>query len=107
MQPWKVSIGLTVTALGVAVVFGLPELSYLEPHWKVLLRDYWLTVTLYGGLAVASFAFSIYAGCSIMWDLADLGRKVDLAERSIRRGEGGDPELAEALHNQSKGKFLD
>ena len=42
-----------------------------------------------------------------LWDLADLGRKVDLVERSIRRGEGGDPELAEALHNQSKGKFLD
>ena len=106
MQPWKVSIGLTVTALGVAVVFGLPELSYLEPHWKVLLRDYWLTITLYGGLAVASFAFSIYAAARSL-GLADLGRKVDLAERSIRRGEGGDSELAEALHNQSKGKFLD
>ena len=106
MQPWKVSIGLTVTALGVAVIFGLPELSYLEPHWKVLLRDYWLTVTLYGGLAVVSFAFSIYAAARSL-GLADLGRKVDLAERSIRRGEGGDPELAETLHNQSKGKFLD
>ena len=106
MQPWKVSIGLTVTALGVAVIFGLPELSYLEPHWKVLLRDYWLTITLYGGLAVVSFAFSIYAGARSV-GLADLGRKVDLVERSIRRGEGGDPELAETLHNQSKGKFLD
>ena len=38
MQPWKVSIGLTVTASGVAAIFGLPELSYLKPHWKVLLR---------------------------------------------------------------------
>ena len=88
MQPWKVSIGLTVTASGVVAIFGLPELSYLKPHWKVLLRDYGLTITLYGGLA-------------------DLGRKVDLVERSIRRREGGDPELAEALHNQSKGKFPD
>ena len=106
MQPWKVSIGLTITALGVALIFGLPELAYLKPHWKVLIRDYWLTITLYGGLAVVSLAFSIYAAARSL-GLADLGRKVDLVERSIRRGEGGDPELAEALHNQSKGKFLD
>ena len=106
MQPWKVSIGLTVTALGVALIFGLPELAYLEPHWKVLLRDYWLPVSLYGGLAVAWFAFSIYAAARSL-GLADLGRKVDLVERSIRRGEGGDSELAEALQNQSKGKYLD
>ena len=106
MQPWKVSIGLTVTALGVATILGLPELSYYRPHWNVLLRDYWLPVSLYGGLAVASFAFSIYAAARSL-GLADLGRKVDLAERSIRRGEGGDSELAEALQNQSKGKYLD
>ena len=106
MQPWKVSIGLTVTALGLAVIFGLPELTYLKPHWNVLLRDYWMSVSLYGGLAVVSFAFSIYALARSL-GLADLGRKVDLVERSIRRGEGGDSELAEALHNQSKGKFLD
>ena len=106
MQPWKVSIGLTVTALGVAAIFGLPELIYLKPHWKVLLRDYWWPITLYGGLAVVSLAFSIYASARSL-GLADLGRKVDLVERSIRRGEGGDSELAEALHNQSKGKFLD
>ena len=106
MQPWKVSIGLTVTASGVVAIFGLPELAYLKPHWKVLLRDYGLTIALYGGLAVVSFAFSIYAGARSV-GLADLGRKVDLVERSIRRREGGDPELAEALHNQSKGKFPD
>ena len=106
MHPWKVSVGLTVTTLGLAALLGLPELIYLKPHWRVLLRDYWLTITLYGGLAVVSFAFSIYAAARSL-GLADLGRKVDLVERSIRRGEGGDPELAEALHNQSKGKFLD
>ena len=106
MQPWKVSIGLTVTALGVATLFGLPELSYYRPHWNVLLRDYWLPVSLYGGLAVASFAFSIYAAARSL-GLADLGRKVDLVERSIRRGEGGDSELAEALKNQAKGTYQD
>ena len=53
-----------------------------------------------------SYAFSIYALARSI-GLADLGRKVDLVERSIRRGEGGDTELAEALRSQEKGDFQD
>ena len=37
--------------------------------------------------------------------LADLGRKVDLVERSIRRGAGGDPELAGQMQHQDRGEF--
>ena len=36
MRPWHVSIGLTVTALGVVAIFGLPELAFYKPHWSVL-----------------------------------------------------------------------
>ena len=104
MHPWKVSVGLTVTTLGVASLLGLPELSWLRPHWRVFLRDYSLSVALYGGVAIVTFAFSIYALARSI-GLADLGRKVDLVERSIRRGEGGDTELAEALRSQEKGEF--
>ncbi len=35
--------------------------------------------------------------------LADLGRRVDLVERSVRRGEG-DPELAEAVRRDAEGE---
>ena len=38
--------------------------------------------------------------------LADLGRKVDLVERSIRRGDG-DPELADQMQHQDRGEFQD
>ena len=106
MHPWKVSIGLTVTVLGLAAIVGLPELRFIRPYWTVFLRDYGLSVALYGGVAITTFAFSIYALARSL-GLADLGRKVDLAERSIRRGEGGDPELAEALRSQEKGEFPD
>ena len=107
MRPWHVSIGLTVTALGVAVaIFGLPELAFYKPHWSVLFRRGGLPIAVYGGIAVASFAFSIYAAARSL-GLADLGRKVDLVERTIRRGEGGDSELAEALQNQAKGNYQD
>ena len=36
--------------------------------------------------------------------LADLGRRVDLAERSVRRGEG-DPELTDALRRDAEGDW--
>ena len=106
MQPWKVSVGLTVTVLGLAAILGGAELSFIRPYWTVFLRDYALTVCLYGGIAIITFAFSIYALARSI-GLADLGRKVDLVERSIRRGEGGDTELAEALRSQEKGDFQD
>ena len=67
MNPWKVSVGLTVTTLGVVALLGLPELSWLRPHWRVLVRDYSLSVALYGGIAVASYAFSIYAPGPFHW----------------------------------------
>ena len=104
MQPWKISIGLTATFLGAAGIFGLTELRYLKPYWRVLLSDYWWPMTLYGGLAVVSFAFSIYSAARSL-GLSDLGRKVDLVERSIRRGEGGESDLTSSLRGQEKGQY--
>ena len=106
MHPWKVSVGITVTVLGLAAILGGAELSFIRPYWAVFLRDYAMTVIVYLGVAIVTFAFSIYALARSL-GLADLGRKVDLVERSIRRGEGGDPELAEALRSQEKGEFPD
>ena len=83
MRPWHVSIGLTVTALGVVAIFGLPELAFYKPHWSVLFRRGGLPIAVYGGIAVVSFAFSIYATARLL-GLADLGRKVDLVERTGR-----------------------
>ena len=37
--------------------------------------------------------------------LADSGVKVELMERSIRRGEGGQSELAEKLAQEERGQF--
>ena len=49
MRPWHVSIGLTVTALGVVAIFGLPELAFYKPHWSVLFRRGGLPIAVYGG----------------------------------------------------------
>ena len=51
-----------------------------------------------GAIAAAIYAAARAAG------LADLGRRVDLVKRSVRRGEG-DPELAEALRRDAEGEW--
>ena len=104
MQPITVALGLTVTLLALAALLAGPSFAFLVPHTRVLVFEYWPAFTAYGGLAVVSFVVALYATARAA-GLADLGRKVDLVERSIRRGAGGDPELAGQMRQQERGDF--
>ena len=104
MQPIHVALGLTATVLALIALVGGEQVAYLLPHSRVLAALYWPQLAAYGGLAVAGFVFLLYAAARAM-GLADLGRKVDLVERSIRRGAGGDPELAQQMRQQERGDF--
>ena len=104
MQPITVALGLTVTLLALAALLAGPSFAFLAPHTRVLVFEYWPALAAYGGLAVVSFVVALYATARAA-GLADLGRKVDLVERSIRRGAGGDPELAGQMRQQERGDF--
>ena len=101
MQPWKISAGLTAALAGSTVLLAGPRLGYLAPFWPVILADHGVTVVLHMGLACTAVAAAIY-GVARSAGLADLGRRVDLVERSVRRGEG-DPELSDALRRDAEG----
>ena len=103
MQAWRVSVGLTVSVTGVALLFVGARLDYLGPYWRVILAEYGVSVALHGGVALVTVA-AIFYGAARAVGLADLGRKVDLVERSIRRGEG-DQDLAEALQRDAEGQW--
>ena len=103
MQPWRISAGLTAALAGAAVLAGGPRLEYLASFWRLILADYGFALALHLGLVLAGVAASLY-GLARAAGLADLGRRVDLVERSIRRGEG-DPELAEALRRDAEGEW--
>ena len=60
-------------------------------------------LALHLALALAAVAAAIYAVARAA-GLADLGRRVDLAERSVRRGEG-DPGLTDALRRDAEGDW--
>ena len=104
MQPWKIRIGLTAVILALTLMVAGDHFAYLKPHLRIILTDYWIPLAWYSGLAVISLAMAIYAAARAL-GLADMGRKVDLMERSIRRGEGGQTDLAAKLDNEDRGEF--
>ena len=103
MQPWKISAGLTAALAGSAVLLAGSRLEYLVPFWPLSLSDYGVFIALHLGLALTAALAAIY-GVARAAGLADLGRRVDLVERSVRRGEG-DPELARALKRDTEGDW--
>ena len=103
MQPWKISAGLTAAIVGSAVLLGGSRLEYLSPFWPLILEDHGLRLALHLTLATAAVAAAIYAVARSA-GLADLGRRLGLAERSVRRGEG-DPGLTDALRQDDTGEW--
>ncbi len=103
MQPWKISVGLSAALAGSVVLLAGSRLEYLAPFWRMILADHGASLVMHLGLALAAVAAAIYA-IARGAGLADLGRRVDLAERSVRRGEG-DPALADALRRDAEGEW--
>ena len=105
MQPWKISVGFTVIIIAVAGLVGGENFAFIEPHFQIIATDYWIVLAWYGGAAIVSVMAVIYASARAL-GLADLGLKVDLMERSIRRGGGrGHTELADKLGQEERGQF--
>ena len=103
MQPWRISAGLTAAIAGAAVLLGAERLDYLRPYQSALLVEDGLTIGGHLGLGLAAVAAAIYAAARA-GGLADLGRRVDLAERSVRQG-GGDAGLADTLRRDADGTW--
>ena len=104
MRPWRVAVGLTMTA-GALAVWGLwLELAYLRPYWPVLLADYGWYIAAHGSLGLVTLGAGVYIAARSM-SLGAVGHKVDVVERAIRRGAGQDPELAEALARDEAGDY--
>ncbi|MDE0475061.1 MAG: hypothetical protein OXI50_10905 [Gammaproteobacteria bacterium] len=103
MQPWKISAGLTAAIAGSAFLLGGSRLDYLAPLWPLILARHGVPAGLHAAFAVMTVAAGIY-GVGRATGLADLGSRVDLAERSARRGEG-DRDLADALRRDAEGDW--
>lgn len=105
MQPWKVSLGLTIAVLASLALLATTRFDYLQPFRVVIITEYWWPILLYGGSAVLVIVITL-AGILRTLGLYDLGRKTGFVERSLRRGDG-DPDLARRLADEAEGRYPD
>ncbi len=105
MKPIFFGIGVTAALGGLAVLLVGPRLDFLSPWWGTIARAYGLTLALHAGALLLTSIVVFYALARVL-GLADLGRRVDLVERGIRRGSG-DRDLQHALDRSDEGLYLD
>ena len=105
MKPIFFGVGITAALGGLAVLLVGLRLDFLAPWWGTLLRTYGLTLGLHAAAALITSIVVFYALARRV-GLADLGRRVDLVERGIRRGSG-DRDLQHALERNDHGLYPD
>ena len=105
MKPIFFGIGITAVLGGLAVLLLGSQLDFLSPWWGAILRAYWLTISLHAAAALLTSIVVFYALARVA-GLADLGRRLDLVERGIRRGSG-DRDLRRALERSDEGVYPD
>ena len=86
-------VGLTASAGALGVWALAVEAAYLHPFWRVVAADYGWYVAGYGGTALVAFGTGAYLAARVI-GLGAVGRKVDVVERAIRRGDGSKQALA-------------
>lgn len=105
MLPWKVAVGLAL-ALGALLAAALMRrFEFLAPYSGYIAAEYWLAIVVHFGAAVAAIGLSAGALARSL-GLVDVGRKVDVVERSIRRGDSS-PELGRLLREEAEGTFTE
>lgn len=105
MHTWRISFGVTLSLAAIVAFYALSRFDFLGPYVRFIAQEYWLPITLYS--AIAAFTFmTLLAALLRRLGLHDVGRKVDLVERSLRRGEG-DPDLARRLADEEQGDFAE
>ena len=104
MRPWKVAIGVTVALTAVTGFVVWSVVPYLHRFTWVLVVDYGAYLAAYGFLGMVTVAAGVYSAARMV-SLGAVGRKVDVVERSIRRGAGQDAALAAALARDEAGSY--
>ena len=104
-SPWQIATGLAI-ALGALLGAGLMRrFDYLAPYSSYIASEHWLGILVHFGAAVAAIGLAASALARSL-GLVDIGRKVDVIERSIRRGDSS-PELGRLLREEADGTFTE
>ena len=105
MDPGRFCVGMTLVVLVLTGVLLAAEFDYLGEFWIVLWGDHALRLVLMGAAWVLCVVAGTYQLARVLV-LGEVGQRVGLLERAMRRGQGGDPELRRALDREETGRYL-
>ena len=106
MTPGRFSLGMTLAILVLGGTALAVEFGYLSAFRSYLVGEYGLRLGVMAAAAFLGVASGTYQLARVL-ALGEVGARVGLLERTMRRGTGGDPELREALAREELGEYGD
>lgn len=104
MDPGRFCVGMSIVLLALSGVLVATQLDYLGEFWIVLWADHALRLVLMGAAWAGCVVAGTYQLARVLV-LGEVGQRVGLLERAMRRGQGGDPELRRALDREETGRY--
>ncbi len=104
MDPGRFCVGMSIVVLMLSCVLVASQLDYLGEFWIVLWADHALRLVLMGAAWAGCVVAGTYQLARVLV-LGEVGQRVGLLERAMRRGQGGDPELRRALDREETGRY--
>ena len=104
MHPWQVAFGLSLATVLPLGFFVWEDIRYLDGLWYLARQHYGfhlLTVPV----ASAVLMTTIYYQVARTLFLGDVGTRIQVLDRSIREGRGGDQDLSDALGREESGDY--
>lgn len=104
MHPWQVSFGLVLATVVPLGYFVYDDLGYLTGLWGLAWTHYAFHLVAVPSASVLLMAALYYQVARSLF-LGDVGSRIEVMDRSVRRGEGGDAELSAALQREESGDY--
>ena len=106
MTAGRFSLGMTLVILTLGSTALAVEFGYLSAFRTYLVGEHGLRLGVMASAAFLGVASGTYKLARVL-SLGEVGERVGLLERTMRRGKGGDPELREALAREEAGEYGD
>ena len=104
MHPWQVAFGLSLATVLPLAYFAWSDLGYLSGLWPIAWRHYSFHLVAVPSATVLLMGALYYQVARSLF-LGDVGSRIQVLDRSVREGRGGDAELSAALQREESGDY--
>ena len=104
MDPGRFCVGMTLVVMALTCVLVMAQFDYLAEFWIVLWADHAVRLSVMALAWLMTVVAGSYQFARVLV-LGEVGQRVGLLDRAMRRGQGGDPELRDALDREETGQY--